>query len=922
METRKKKSFKRLFAFLMAFVMVTTLAASAIFAAEPTFKDVPADYEFYDEIEDLAAKDIIGGYGTTGLFKPEEKLTRAQAAKMIAKAADIEVSKDFETSFTDIDEDVDMYEHIWALEEAKIVKGWGTTNEFRPDEAIERGHVAKMVALAFGLADGSVDVEFKDLPKDEEVADAIMALATNDIVKGYGTSGEFRPEEPVLRGQFSKMVSRAMNLELEIVEAKAVSPTVVELTLNKKLAKLARTDVVITNVKTSDRQYVKTVELEDEVAEVELFDALVTKSTYNAKIGKAEKEFEYVVGTKRNVVASSPQIVPAGVATPIKFEILDENGLDVTDITKVIYESNVDLDSEDKITLANGAQAFVYVVAVDAQAKELARSGRILVKGETRKAAKLLAYSLGEDTPAFASSTFKAVHSLREDKEGMLLYAYVEDQFGTKSVVNATFESLNKSVALVDQSNGSVTPLKAGAFAVRIKAGSINEVVALEVEAEAKVAGLELDESAIGLSDKIPAGESVEVTVIDQYGKPFKVEAAGEITAKVLSGTDLVDIAAKVNIAAGDDSVVFVVKPEDGKEGVAVIEFTYKPALVAFTTKLTVTVSKAGDLDDYIVEGAKAKLDKNGNDTDATKLPKTMTLEVFGVDANGVKIGPALLATDYTLKLYQGTTTIDLDHSATFNAGLDELVKDKTYTVEVYVGTLKVDVISFDVVDTTAAPDEAEVEQIGSKLDLVLGKSISTADLEDLFAIAAGSTTINLDGQFVAISDNAAVVSNAGKALKLGNATLVFKSFNSTEIEADDLRVDVTVVAPTAVKDKTVIESDKQDALEAAHKDLVVTQVGTKITITGKAASGSTALDEWFGLENGPDSYIGLKFDFAAGDWKLWKPDWAEDVDFSDGKLILGLIKGQNTTTLNVKYGGETITYTIDYTAVTFPEAE
>ena len=43
----KNKSFKRLFAFLVALVMVTALVPSVIFAADPTFPDVPTTHWAY-----------------------------------------------------------------------------------------------------------------------------------------------------------------------------------------------------------------------------------------------------------------------------------------------------------------------------------------------------------------------------------------------------------------------------------------------------------------------------------------------------------------------------------------------------------------------------------------------------------------------------------------------------------------------------------------------------------------------------------------------------------------------------------------------------------------------------------------------------------------------------------------------------------
>ena len=196
---------------LTLIILLMTLSTPAL-ALGRTFKDVPPGHEFYDEIDDLWARGIIGGYGNTGNFKPEANLTRGQTAKMIALGAKLKVTDGFVSSLTDVNKNVDLCEHIWALEDFEIVKGWGNTGLFRPDANITRGHVAKMIVKALKLKVGLHVAKFIDLPDDKEVADAIKILASHDIVKGYGSSGLFKPDELVTRGQFSKMLSRALPL--------------------------------------------------------------------------------------------------------------------------------------------------------------------------------------------------------------------------------------------------------------------------------------------------------------------------------------------------------------------------------------------------------------------------------------------------------------------------------------------------------------------------------------------------------------------------------------------------------------------------------------------------------------------------------------------------------------------------------------
>ncbi len=72
----------------------------------------------------LYEKGIVKGYGATGEFRHENKLTREHAAKMITLAA-----KD------------------------NAIRGF-PDGTFRPKDNIRRGHAAKMAALAFGLKEG------------------------------------------------------------------------------------------------------------------------------------------------------------------------------------------------------------------------------------------------------------------------------------------------------------------------------------------------------------------------------------------------------------------------------------------------------------------------------------------------------------------------------------------------------------------------------------------------------------------------------------------------------------------------------------------------------------------------------------------------------------------------------------------------
>ena len=83
-----KKRNGQLAALLLAIVMILSFSVTPIFAAgDQTFKDVPESAWYHGYVEMLYGKGIVKGYGDTGEFRPNNTLIREHAAKMIALAA-------------------------------------------------------------------------------------------------------------------------------------------------------------------------------------------------------------------------------------------------------------------------------------------------------------------------------------------------------------------------------------------------------------------------------------------------------------------------------------------------------------------------------------------------------------------------------------------------------------------------------------------------------------------------------------------------------------------------------------------------------------------------------------------------------------------------------------------------------------------
>lgn len=133
-------NLKKVIALVCAFaLMLTTVAFGA------TYSDVAEDSAYYEAVETLNKLDIVTGY-EDGTYKPEDGVTRAEMAALIAR-----------------------------------IQGYGET------------------------AKGSANTGFTDVPASHWASGYIANAAGMGIINGYG-DGTFGPEDPVLYEQAVKMI--------------------------------------------------------------------------------------------------------------------------------------------------------------------------------------------------------------------------------------------------------------------------------------------------------------------------------------------------------------------------------------------------------------------------------------------------------------------------------------------------------------------------------------------------------------------------------------------------------------------------------------------------------------------------------------------------------------------------------------------
>ena len=193
--------------------LATVVAASGVIVAVPQpskaalYSDLNPLADYYQPVIDLANRNIATGY-SDGTFRPNQAITREDAAKMLALAIDVNIANPKNPGFKDVNVNNPNYRYIAALAEAGIINGF-TDKTFKPKEYITRGQMAKIITLGFkfGMSQ-KLNNSFRDVSATNFAAYYIQTLVDLNISKGT-TSVTFDPFKNVTRAQMASFIWRA-----------------------------------------------------------------------------------------------------------------------------------------------------------------------------------------------------------------------------------------------------------------------------------------------------------------------------------------------------------------------------------------------------------------------------------------------------------------------------------------------------------------------------------------------------------------------------------------------------------------------------------------------------------------------------------------------------------------------------------------
>lgn len=178
-------------------------------AKKGLFTDISANNRYYTELDYLVENKLIGGY-PDGSFKPDLALTRGQAAVLLTRALGLSTNDVANPGFSDLTPNSTYYGAVAAIVQAGVMNGTGD-GKFEPGKPLTRAQMAKILVEAYDLQ-GTTATKFKDVSAKHWAYDYIHTLAANKVTTGF-EDNTFKPGLEVTRMHFSLFLYRTITME-------------------------------------------------------------------------------------------------------------------------------------------------------------------------------------------------------------------------------------------------------------------------------------------------------------------------------------------------------------------------------------------------------------------------------------------------------------------------------------------------------------------------------------------------------------------------------------------------------------------------------------------------------------------------------------------------------------------------------------
>lgn len=196
-------------------ILVVALTFAFIFpqsADAAAFKDLSPKHWAHDSITSMAEQGILNGY-SNGTFRPNEFITRAQAALILARALELPARTEFKPKFGDVGPRHYAYDEIAVLTEREV---FADANHFNPDALLSRAQMAKVIIEGFEITvDDNHLKSYLDVPASQWAHDYIITMSEVGITHGVDQT-RFDPYGKVTRAQLAAFTDRTLLFQEQV----------------------------------------------------------------------------------------------------------------------------------------------------------------------------------------------------------------------------------------------------------------------------------------------------------------------------------------------------------------------------------------------------------------------------------------------------------------------------------------------------------------------------------------------------------------------------------------------------------------------------------------------------------------------------------------------------------------------------------
>lgn len=152
-------------------------------------------------------KPYMEGY-ENNTFRPKNTITRAEMSAVLSRIITKEEISEMRSDFKDVKEGQWYTKYVAHMKRERLMEGY-EDGTFKPQNPMTRAELATIIARMEGLK-AEEPVHFKDLDMNHWASDAINKVVNRGIMEGY-PNGSFGPANKLTRAEAATIINRTLN---------------------------------------------------------------------------------------------------------------------------------------------------------------------------------------------------------------------------------------------------------------------------------------------------------------------------------------------------------------------------------------------------------------------------------------------------------------------------------------------------------------------------------------------------------------------------------------------------------------------------------------------------------------------------------------------------------------------------------------